>query len=792
MKHMRNARRVIAALLIVVLAVLMGAGNQQSDPSTIHIRNAEDLMELSEACKYDAYSRDKTVLLDNDIDLTGTTFIPIPTFGGVFNGQGHKISGLSLSGDGSHMGLFRYVQAGGTVQDLTVTGTVDSAGTLTEIGAIVGTNMGTVTGCTFSGSISGKNNVGGIAGTNEATGMIYNCKTEGYVSGEHYVGGTVGQNLGTISYCSNTAGVNVNTEDVAVETLDEINLSDESEEETKEANTSTDVGGIVGFSSGVVIGCTNWGTVGFQHVGYNIGGIAGRQSGLISGCTNWGTALGRKDVGGIVGQMEPFIELDSGAGSIGKMEQDLNTLHAQMDVLLSHTGAAASEMSATLGSISAAAGRATEHARIVAERTMDYVDETGETVNELMIRINTSEKMVAPAITEFSQGSIQLETATGYFSNGFDYLDAIDEMTEADKTNFKNSAQDLSSSTDKLNASMAYLGWLMKAADNAYGTGNYDLESERPATWEHDAEEYGYEYNPAALTSYESIRDAMLRGAGDASSSAGALSGDVSTMTKVINTYYLTEDENGKTRLDNMSAAFKSAFDSLKQSTSHLSTGMSYLDQMASYLSGNDTLSVPRVDSDYRTEMEGMFDELSSISNGLSRLATQTANNSALIISDMAVIPAPDFKQKQAEVKYLVKTAKALGIEKPKVAAVAATEQMLDGMPACVEAALLAKMADRGQISGCLLDGPLALDVALSKEAVAIKKLKSEVAGDTDCLLFPNIESANVFYKTNTQLCPGVRTAAIVAGASAPCVLSSRADSIDTKLNSIALAALTA
>ena len=163
-----------------------------------------------------------------------------------------------------------------------------------------------------------------------------------------------------------------------------------------------------------------------------------------------------------------------------------------------------------------------------------------------------------------------------------------------------------------------------------------------------------------------------------------------------------------------------------------------------------------------------------------------------IIVSDMAVIPAPDFKQKQAEVKYLVNTAKALGIEKPKVAAVAATEQMLDGMPACVEAALLAKMADRGQIAGCVLDGPLALDVALSQEAVAIKKLKSEVAGDADCLLFPNIESANVFYKVNTQLCPGVRTAAIVAGAAAPCVLSSRADSIDTKLNSIALAALTA
>jgi len=101
-------------------------------------------------------------------------------------------------------------------------------------------------------------------------------------------------------------------------------------------------------------------------------------------------------------------------------------------------------------------------------------------------------------------------------------------------------------------------------------------------------------------------------------------------------------------------------------------------------------------------------------------------------------------------------------------------------------------MCDRGQIPGCLGDGPLALDVALDEESVAIKKLTSTVAGDADCLLFPNIESANVFYKTNAKLCQGVRQAAIVAGASAPCVLSSRADSIDTKLNSIALAAATA
>jgi phosphotransacetylase len=163
-----------------------------------------------------------------------------------------------------------------------------------------------------------------------------------------------------------------------------------------------------------------------------------------------------------------------------------------------------------------------------------------------------------------------------------------------------------------------------------------------------------------------------------------------------------------------------------------------------------------------------------------------------LVLSDIAVIPAPDLTQKIAMTNYVVKTAHALGIAKPKVAILCATEQMLPNMPACIDAAIISKMAERGQIASCYVDGPLALDVAISQEAVAVKNLVSPVAGDADCLIFPNLEAANVFYKTNTQLCTGTRLAAMVAGAKAPCVLSSRSDSIDTKLNSIALAALTA
>ncbi len=162
-----------------------------------------------------------------------------------------------------------------------------------------------------------------------------------------------------------------------------------------------------------------------------------------------------------------------------------------------------------------------------------------------------------------------------------------------------------------------------------------------------------------------------------------------------------------------------------------------------------------------------------------------------LIVSDVAIIPLPDLKQKIAITNYLIKTAHALEINNPKVALLAATEQMSAGMQACVDAAIISKMGDRGQIKGALLDGPLAMDVAIDKESCEIKKLVSPVAGDADCILFPNIESGNVFFKTCTKLCKA-ELGAVVFGAKVPAVLTSRGDSEMTKLYSIALAAMLA
>ncbi|OYV88717.1 MAG: hypothetical protein B7Z68_12930 [Acidobacteria bacterium 21-70-11] len=166
--------------------------------------------------------------------------------------------------------------------------------------------------------------------------------------------------------------------------------------------------------------------------------------------------------------------------------------------------------------------------------------------------------------------------------------------------------------------------------------------------------------------------------------------------------------------------------------------------------------------------------------------AYQATHGKLLLVSDVAIIPAPDLATKVKIVTYAVDAAHSFGIEIPRVALLAASEKVSEKMPATVDAAIIAKMAERGQIKGAIVDGPLALDVALSPEACEIKGLRSVVEGDADVLIFPNIETGNVFYKSATIL-GGARLAAVVVGSSAPCILTSRADSEESKFFSIAL-----
>lgn len=160
-----------------------------------------------------------------------------------------------------------------------------------------------------------------------------------------------------------------------------------------------------------------------------------------------------------------------------------------------------------------------------------------------------------------------------------------------------------------------------------------------------------------------------------------------------------------------------------------------------------------------------------------------------LIITDAAVNIAPTLEDKVDIVQNAIDLARALGIEKPRVAILSAVETVNPKIPSTIEAAALCKMADRGQIVGGLLDGPLALDNAINEEAARIKGIASPVAGRADILMVPDLEAGNMLAKNLTFLA-GADAAGIVLGARVPIILTSRADNLRTRMASCAVAAL--
>jgi phosphate butyryltransferase len=157
-------------------------------------------------------------------------------------------------------------------------------------------------------------------------------------------------------------------------------------------------------------------------------------------------------------------------------------------------------------------------------------------------------------------------------------------------------------------------------------------------------------------------------------------------------------------------------------------------------------------------------------------------------LTDAAMNISPDLKAKISIIKNAVDYLIRLGVVKPKVAVLSAVETVNTDMKSSVEAAILAKMADRNQITNCLIDGPFALDNAVSKTSAELKNIDSKVAGDADLLVGDDIDVSNALYKSFIYFARA-KCAAVILGAKAPIVLTSRADSDETKLNSIALAA---
>ena len=378
-------RRLWAALLALCLVLALtlpvfAEGESSADTTekeTYHIGTVDELLQLADYCRLDSWSENRTVMLDADLELTGSGFSSIPSFSGVFLGQGHVISGLSLVNDGSVVGFFRYVQKGANVRDLVVRGRAMPTGSRTTVGGIAGSNAGTLHNCRFEGVSSGASIVGGIVGTNLASGVIESCTTTGSVYGAHFIGGIAGENHGIIANSTNTANVNTTVEQNDID-LSELTLGDLIG--TENAADITDIGGIAGQSGGVIRACMNRGTVGYQHMGYNVGGIAGSQTGYIEGCVNYGTVYARKEGGGIVGQMEPSSTLEYTKDTLQELSDEMSTLQTLVNRACDDASAASSDLSNQLNALKSSVTSSRNAIENLLQQTEDGISISSQTV----------------------------------------------------------------------------------------------------------------------------------------------------------------------------------------------------------------------------------------------------------------------------------------------------------------------------------------------------------------------------------------------------------------------------
>ena len=358
-----------------------------AEEKQITISNVEDFLNFANACKLDIYSAGKVVELTADLDLSGVDFAGIAYFNGIFNGNGHTINGLKIQEKGSNVGLFRYIGELAVVSDIKVYGSVLPTGTQKQIGGIAGVNYGIISNCSFGGSVCGVESVGGIVGLNKSAGQVLGCTTSAIVMATDNTGGIVGINEGIVEGCTSKSQINIEELETFLD-LGGIDIG--TMNFTQNVITRNNMGGIAGSSSGIIMDCKNYGTIGYAHTGYNVGGIAGTQDGMIIGSVNEGKVYGRKDVGGIVGQAAPYIaseylseQIDQTEEDIKRMERTLNGLSSSIENTSADTEKYLNALNTQFDSIKSRTDQMSNSLSQNNQQTQQYTDN----INQAMERI---------------------------------------------------------------------------------------------------------------------------------------------------------------------------------------------------------------------------------------------------------------------------------------------------------------------------------------------------------------------------------------------------------------------
>lgn len=437
--------------------------DEESEWEEIYIDSVEDLQKFSRDCWLDTWSQNKKVYLTEDINIAGSEFEPIPTFGGYFDGQGHTISGLSIKDGVSYTGLFCYTQKPAVIANLNVAGAVRPSGDQLVVGGIVGDNRGIIIHSSFDGTVEGADYVGGVTGFNEQSGIIMDCENSGKVIGTHYTGGIAGENTGNIVGCVNEAEINTSNEDKAM-SLEDINIAqyvglidtvegdEESNKEAAVVNNTIDSGGIAGLSTGIIQFCNNSGKVGYEHVGYNIGGIVGRQSGYVYACENTGIVYGRKDVGGIAGQTEPYIAVDLSEDIVYQLTENIDKMHDLTGQMLNDAGSESDTLSARLTVVQDFVDKALEDTSFLADRTVGWTDEMIGSVNEAVNRLDYVMDETAKdngVIDHTKDAAGNVKDAAGKLEDTVESLDIYQYMSPEQRSMYDTAKANMENATKK-------------------------------------------------------------------------------------------------------------------------------------------------------------------------------------------------------------------------------------------------------------------------------------------------------------------------------------------------------
>ena len=453
--------------------------DEETEWEEIYIDSVDDLKKFSRECWLDTWSQNKKIYLTQDLNLAGSGFVSIPTFGGYFDGQGHTISGLTIRDAISYTGLFCYTQNTAVIANLNVAGTVRPSGNQMVVGGIIGDNSGIIIHCSFEGTVEGTDYVGGITGFNEQSGVIMDCVVNGKVVGSHYTGGIVGENIGNIVGCTNEAEINTSNEDKAM-SLEDINIAqyvglmdtgssdEEADKEAAVINNTIDSGGIAGLSTGIIQFCNNNGKVGYEHVGYNTGGIVGRQSGYVYACENTGTVYGRKDVGGIAGQTEPYIAIDLSEDIVYQLAENIDKMHDLTGQMLDDAGSESDTLSARLTVVQDFVDKALEDTSFLADRTVGWTDEMIGSVNEAVNRFDyvMDEAAKDNGVLDHTRGAAgDVKDAADKLGNTVDALDIYQYMSPHEKELYDNAKSSMESATKKYSEDYAKA---VEAQENCY------------------------------------------------------------------------------------------------------------------------------------------------------------------------------------------------------------------------------------------------------------------------------------------------------------------------------------